>query len=128
MKSKKLEIYALAVCFASVVCLVISISIAGYSIVRIIDPGLTMYSCDFDRYQTNDRYWESKQSFSKERTKVIRPPEAVLTKQRLEALRIATEGEKRGGARSLIQSLMFVVASAVTLGVHWRIAKKARKR
>jgi len=37
MKSK-LEIYALAVCFASIVCLIISIGIAGYSIIEITAP------------------------------------------------------------------------------------------
>ncbi len=128
MKSKKLEIYALAVCFAAVVCLVISISVAGYSIIRIVDPGLTISSYNFDRYQTNDRYWQSKQYCQEDRKVVKRPSEAELTKQRLEALRIATAGEKRNGYQSLIQALIFAVVGAVTLLVHWRLAKKARKR
>ena len=43
MKSK-LEIYALSVCFAAMVCLVISGGIAGYSIFEIMMPELTMRS------------------------------------------------------------------------------------
>jgi len=125
MKSK-LEIYALAVCFAAVVCLVISISVAGYSIVRIVDPGLTMSSYNYNKYQTNDRFWESKQAYAKDQSAMKRPSEEELTKQRQEALRIELGEEKRGGLQSLIRTLMFVVVGAVALLLHWRIARRAR--
>ena len=125
MKSK-LEIYGLAVCFASVVCLVISISIAGYSIIQIVDPELTITSYNFDRYQSNDRFWETKQTCSKDQAAVKRPSEEDLTKQRLEALRIEIKGEKRNGLQSLLHALIFVMVGTVTLLLHWRIAKKAR--
>jgi hypothetical protein len=125
MKSK-LEIYALAVCFAAVVCLVISISIAGYSIIQIAQPDLTIHSYKFDKYQTNQRFWESRQSCSKDKVSMKKPAEVELTEQRLEALRIELNGEKRNGLQGLIHALMFVVVGAVTLFLHWRIAKKAR--
>ncbi len=126
MKSK-LEIYALAVCFAAVVCLVISISIAGYSTITIINPALTIKSYEFDKYQSNDRFWESKKIYySRNQSKMNRPPEEELTKQRQEELRIKLEGERRSGLQSLIYSLIFVVVGAVTLLIHWRIAKTAR--
>jgi len=126
MKSK-LEIYALAVSFAAVICLVISISIAGYSTIQIIDPELTINSYNFDKYQSNDRFWESKKNYySKDQSNVNRPSEEVLTKQRLEELRIEVRGERRNGLQSLIYSLIFVVVGAGTLLIHWRIAKNAR--
>jgi hypothetical protein len=123
----KLEIYALAVCFAAVICLVISISIAGYSTITIINPELTIESYEFDKYQSNDNYWESKKScYSRDQSKMTRPPEEELTKQRLEELSIKLKGERRNGLQSLIYSLIFVVVGAVTLLIHWRIAKNAR--
>jgi len=125
MKSK-LEIYALAVCFAAVVCLVISVSVVGYSIIRIVNPALTMPSYNYNRYQTNDRFWDSIRSRAEDQSTVKRPPEQDLTKQRLEALTIDLEGEKRDGLQSLIRALMFVVVGAVVLLLHWRIARKAR--
>jgi hypothetical protein len=125
MKSK-LEIYALAVCFAAVVCLVISISIAGYSIIQIMWPELTMRSYNFDKYQTNQLYWESKQSFSKDKVSAKKPSEVELAQQRMEALRLELNGEKRNGLQSLIHALMFIVVGTITLFLHWRIAKRAR--
>jgi len=125
MKSK-LEIYALAVCFAAVVCLVITISLAGYSIIRIVDPGLTMNPYNYNKYQTNDRFWESKQPYTKDQSSMKRPSEEELTKQRQEALRIELGGERRNGLQSLIGTLMFVVVSALALLLHWRIAKRTR--
>jgi hypothetical protein len=125
MKSK-LEIYALAVCFAAVVCLVISISIAGYSVIQIADPELTINSYKYDKYNSNDSFWETKHGRSKDQGAVQRPPEDQLTKQRLEELRTELRGEKRSGLQSLIHALMFAVVGAVTLLIHWRIARKAR--
>jgi hypothetical protein len=125
MKSK-LEIYALAVCYAAVVCLVISISVAGYSVIQIADPELTMKSYNYDKYQSNDRYWEMKQRCSEKEGVVKRPPEEELTKQRLEALRMEIKGERRSGLQTLIYALMFVIVGAVTFLLHWRIASKAR--
>jgi hypothetical protein len=125
MKSK-LEIYALAVCFTAVVCLIISVGIAGYSIIRIIDPELTMTSYNYGKYQTNDQYWQSKRTCSKDEEKEKRPSDTELTNQRVEAFQVEIQNEKRASFQALIQSLIFIVVGATTLLIHWRLAKKAR--
>ncbi len=125
MKSK-LEIYALAVCFAAVVCLVISISVAGYAVIQIADPELTISSYNYDKYQTNDRYWEMKPGCPGNKDAVRRPSEEELTKQRLEALRTEIRSERRCGLQTLIHAMIFAVVGAVTLLLHWSIARKAR--
>jgi hypothetical protein len=127
MKSK-LEIYALAVCFAAVVSLIISISMGAYSIIQIVDPDLTIRSYNYDRYQTNDRFWESKQAWHKDQNTVTRPSEEELTKQRLEELSVQVIGEKREGLQNLLHALIITVVGTVTLFLHWRIAKKAREQ
>jgi hypothetical protein len=125
MKSK-LEIYALAVCFAAVVCLVISMGIAGYSILKIAVPKLTMEAYTYDIYQTNDTYWNSK-SYCVEKEKVkVRPGEQELTKQRLDEFAVKINAEQREGLQALIQCLMFIIVSGIILLIHWKIAKKAR--
>lgn len=129
MKSK-LEIYALAVCFASIVCLIISIGIAGYSIIEITAPKITMSSHNYQKYQTNDAYWQSKWGCSeqyKATSDKTRPKEEEITKQRLDAFALAIEGEQREGFQTLIKCLMFILISGIVLFVHWRIAKNARK-
>lgn len=125
MKSK-LELYALSVCFAAVVCLVISAGIAGYAIFEVATPELTMPSYDYDKYQTNEAYWKSKYSCSKDDKSEVKPAEDVLTKQRLEAFAVEVRAEKREGFRTLIRCFMFIVVSSVTLLIHWQIAKKSR--
>jgi len=124
MKSK-LEIYALAVCFAAMVCLVVSFGIAGFGIFEIATPELTMRSYTYEKFQTNDSYFENKRPCcSKE--KEPRPSEDVLTKQRLEAFAVETKGEQREGFQTLIKCMMFIAASGIALAVHWKIAQKAR--
>jgi hypothetical protein len=125
MKSK-LEIYALAVCFAAVVCLVISIGIAGYSIIQITAPKITMNSYEYKNYQTNDAYWIQVSGCEKDKARP-RPKEEELTKQRLDAFALQVKAEQREGFQSLIKCLMFILVSSIVLFVHWRIAKNARK-
>jgi hypothetical protein len=125
MKSK-LEIYALSVCFAAVVSLVISTGIAGYAIVSIAAPRITMRSYDYDRFQTNDLYWEKISSCSKNEPAGSRPAEEELTRRRLEAFDLELESERREGVQNLLQCLMFILVSGGVLIIHWKIARKAR--
>ena len=122
----KLEIYALAVCFMSVICLVVSFGIAGYSIVEMFKPELTMASYTYERYQTNDNYWEGRRSSRNSETKEIRPSEEVLSKQRRDEYSAALRGKERSGFQALIKSLMFILAGGITLLVHWQIANRSR--
>jgi hypothetical protein len=124
MKSK-LEIYALSVCFASVVCLVISTGIAGYALFEIFTPELTMNSYKYDRYQSNEAFLEKRYSCSKEDKETIKPSKDELTKQRLEAFSVEVKAETREGVQSLIRCFMFILVSCITLLIHWRIAQKS---
>jgi hypothetical protein len=124
MKSK-VEIYALSVCFAAVVCLIISFGIAGYSIIEIVNPELTMSSYKYDQYQTNEDYRKNMDSCEKEEKTETKIDEE-LTKQRIAAFAVAVKSEKREGFQSLIQCLMFILVSSITLLIHWKIAQRAR--
>jgi hypothetical protein len=127
MKSK-LEIYALCVCFASIVSLVISMGIGSYSLVVIGAPSITMNAYNYDQYQTNDSYWNKNKPRCKENCKSIeRPEEETLKTERLNAFKIATNGESRRGFQSLLKCLFFVVFSIITLAIHWKIAKRCRE-
>ena len=125
MKSK-LEIYALSVCFAAVVCIIISAGIAGYSVFSVITPELTMSGYSYDKFQSNEAYWKSKSSCSKEEKSDVKPSEEELTKQRTEAFSVAINAEKREGFQSLIKCFMFLLVSGITLLIHWKIARNAR--
>jgi len=126
MMKSKLEIYALSVCFAAVVCLIISAGVGGYSIFEIATPELTMTSYEYDKHQTNDAFWKSKSSCSKTDLSETRPSEDELSKQRLEAFSVEIKSEQRSGFQSLIKCLIFIFVSGVTLVIHWKIAKSSR--
>src|SRR5262245_51758424 len=121
MKSK-VEIYALAICFAAMVCLVISGSVAGYSIFEIAAPEITMPSYNYERYQTNEAYWQSKRSCcSKDQEQnEPKPSDETLTKQRLDGYAIEIKSQQRSGFQALIKSLMYILVSGITLFIHWK--------
>lgn len=122
----KLEIYALSVCFAAVVCIIISAGVAGYSVFSVVTPELTMDGYRYDKLQSNEAYWKSKSSCSKEENSEVKPSEEELTKRRTEEFAIAISAEKREGFQSLIRCFMFLLVSGITLFIHWKIAKSAR--
>ena len=119
-----MKAYALSVCFIAVIGVVISTAIAGYSIFMIIAPEFALNSYDYENYQSNDSYWESISSRSKEKE---RPGKAELTRRRREAFAGAVKAEKMEGIQSLIYSLMFTLAAGITLLIHWKIARKAKE-
>jgi hypothetical protein len=126
MKSK-LEFYALSVCFAAILCIVVSSGIAGYALIQVINPDITVKTYDYDTYQTNDAYWVRNECCQADGTsKKARPSEDVLTQRRTDEFAVVLKSEKRGGMQTLISSLIFLTVGFVTLYIHWTIAKNAR--
>ncbi|MEW6715794.1 MAG: hypothetical protein AB1306_12015 [Nitrospirota bacterium] len=128
MKKSLLEIYALAVCFATMVCFVISLGVAMYSVVEIANPEFTMNPYQYNRYQSNDAYWLSKVNDYQNKDKEMkRPSEDELTKERNEGYRLAVISERRGGFQGLTKTAIIILIDAVVFLIHWRIARRARE-
>ena len=125
MKSK-LEIYALAVCFATVVSLVISLGIAGYAVFEIAVPELTMSKYAYDKYQTNEAFVKSKRSCSKDEKPELQLSEEAISKQRIDAFSVEIKAEQRDGFQTLIRCFMFILVSSIAMLIHWKIAQKSR--
>lgn len=121
MKKSILEIYALAVCFVTVVCFVITLGIAGHSILRIAKPDFTLDSWQYTQHQTNDAFWNRPDEKRKER-----PSEPELTKQREASYAMALSSEQRGGTQTLVNCLIVILINAVVFAFHWVIARRAR--
>jgi hypothetical protein len=128
LKKSLLEIYALAVCFATIVCFVISLGIALYSIVEIVNPEFTMKSYEYDQYQSNDAYWQrhSGEYWNKEKGPQ-RPSEDELTKKRKESYQLAIIAEKRSGLQGLTKTAIIILIDTVVFLIHWCIARRARE-
>ena len=128
MKKSLLEIYALAVCFATIVCFVIALGIALYSVVEITNPEFTMNSHIYRQYQSNDAYWQqNRYSYATKEQEGQKPSEAELTKERTESYRLALISEKRDGFQGLTKTGIIILIDIIAFFIHWRMAQRARE-
>ncbi len=121
MKKSIFEVYALTVCFATIVCFVVALGIAIYDFVRIANPEFTLSSYEYRRYQNNDEYWMSYQHGYNKKG-VPRPSEEELTKQRLKSYRLAIKVEKKDAFQSLTICSIILVINIIVFIVHWLVA------
>lgn len=127
MKKSILEIYALAVCFATIVCFVITLGISIYDIVRITNPEFTMSSYEYNRHQSNEAYWKSSNNCGNDDKKEQRPADEELTKQRLASYQQSIKSELRDAFQSLIQSVIILIIAVIVFFIHWRVARRSRE-
>lgn len=128
MKKAILEIYALAVCFVAVMCFAAFFSLGTYNVIQMLKPEFTMNDWVYEIHQTNDAYWKHSRNTDGgdgENTQP-RPDEATLSRQRQESFARAQATEAREGARSLVKSLIFLLADLVVFSSHWVIGRRAR--
>ena len=130
MKKTFLEIYALAVCFVTVVCFVAALGVAIYDVVQIANPEFTMNSWQYERFQSNDAFWRGCRDrsgyCSAEEKKKQRPSETQLTRQRKDAFALALKSEQREGAQSLLKATIVLLIDMAVFFVHWILARRAR--
>lgn len=130
MKKSILEIYALAVCFVTVVCFVVALGIAAYSMLEIAKPEFTIDSWQYSRHQTNDAYWNGYSGggpyFGQSEKKKERPNEPELTKEREESFARALSNEQRGGSQTLVKCLIVMLIDATFFAFHWHVSWRAR--
>ncbi len=111
-----------------IVCFVISLGAALYSIVGIASPEFTMNSYTYSRYQSNDDYWLSRvEKYLDKRKRINRPSEDELTKQRQEGYRLAAISERRDSFQTLAKAIIILIINLVVFFIHWRIAGRARQ-
>ena len=133
-----IRIYALAVCFATMMIIAISSGVALYDIVQASVPSLTINSWDYQNLQSNEAY---EQTGMLNRAAIMAPTGAValekperpdveaLSDEEITRLREAhrarvIEGHRRDALRSLIQAGIFLIISSVLFFVHWRLARR----
>lgn len=129
MKKSILEIYALAVCFVTVVCFVIAFGIATYAAIGIANPEFTLDSWTYGQHQTNDAFWNGcagARYCGPDDKKRARPSEAELSTQREDSYVRAIANERRNSSQTVVRSIIVILIDLVVFGLHWRIARSAR--
>ena len=121
VKKSLLEIYALAVCFVTVVCFVIALGIGVYDLVELAYPEFSLSSYEYERHQSDEafmRHWAKDKK---------RPAEGEVTKLREESFRTELRKEQRSAMQSLVQILIVLAIDVVVFFVHWRLAQRGRE-
>ena len=120
MKRSLVEVYALAVCFVTLVCFVIALGIGIYDLIQIVNPEFTISSYTYDRHQSNE-------AFLKNWTKDKPIPQGdELTRLREESYQAALRSESRGAIQSLTMVFIIILIDLVVYIIHWYVAKRAR--
>lgn len=133
MKKTVIEIYALLVCFVSVVCFSIWLGIGMYSWIGVLSPETTIDSFTYQRHQSNEKFIAvspmTVTPFEKQRviqTPEIRP-ESILTKNRLDSYAQAFKAEVRTNTQSILRSVIVIVISMFLFLIHWRLLKPIKE-
>ena len=141
------RIYALAVCFASVLCIAISTGVGLYDIVQISFPESTMDSYLYQNLRSDERFRRSLQLYAPRagypimmneggmgiaRANPIPYPnvketpitdEEISTRREVQ-LAAAIDNVRHDAQKSLVQILVILLVSVPLFLVHWNFARK----
>jgi hypothetical protein len=121
MKKTVIEIYAMAVCFVAIVCLVIVLGIGLYDLVEISNPEFTISSYEYKKHQSNESFLKGDCGKEKET-----PTDKEITRQRLASFQNLIAIERRDAFQSLTVIIIIIILNIIVFFIHWRIAKRAR--
>ena len=135
MKKTIVEIYALSVCFVSVGCLVIVLSLAIWDIVGAMFPEFTVNAHEFERHQSNEDFLHFRLDIleigraSGMKTDV--PKGSELSEEQVSQARARNwnrllKVERRGAVQGLARNIIILFIDIVLIWVHWGIARRAR--
>lgn len=132
MKKSILEIYALAVCFVALVCVVIALGIGVYDLIQIATSEFTISAHEYERHQSNEAFRGppgGRALFGMAQGIPMEPaerPEEEVTQQREESYQAALRSERRRGMQSLTQILIVLVLDVLVFVPHWFLARRTR--
>ena len=123
MKKTIQEIYALAVCFVTIVCAVIATGFGFYDLLEIAKPEFTLSAYEYKRFQSNDTFCRDECKNDNE-DKII---DEEITKKRLVSYELALKNEQRDAVQSLVKVFVILVIDAGVFWLHWRLARRSRE-
>ena len=129
MKKSILEIYALAVCFVALGCLVIALGIGVYDLIQIANPEFTLNAYEYERHQSNQAFRGSPGRALRGFAPGIpveprQRPDEEITQQREESYQAALRSERRRGMQSLIRIVIILVIDVLVFVPHWLLVRR----
>ncbi len=130
MKKTILEIYALAVCFFTIACFVITLGLLIWNFVEVATPEFTISSRDYECHQTDGAYkdcFSGQYQYTKSENPEIFPSGEELTKSRKSAYAQVIKSEQRNATQGIVQKLIIIIIDLLVFFAHWVLARKARE-
>ena len=127
MKKNFVEIYALAVCFFTVACIVFYLGFSAWATVRICTPQFTLNSQIWASHQSNDSFKTSGYHLPVAARDQDPNAQKVITDVRERSFAQAISSERRDGLQELIKSLLTLIIIAGVFALHWKVAAHARQ-
>lgn len=125
------RIYALLVCFVTVICITVSTGMGLYEIVKIISPELTMSTYRYQHLQSIDVYGQNRYPGFR----ITGPESGALgqlpvpkSAEELNAIREAElqalmDNERKAAIASLIRIAIVLIVTIPLFYLHWQISK-----
>jgi len=135
MKKSVLEMYALAICFVTLICFVIALGIGIYNMIRIVNPEFTLSAYEYERHQSNRAFrgfsgielrMELRGLAPARPAEISEPSDEELTRQREQSYQNVMRAEQRRGTQSLTMVGIVIFIDLMVFAVHWLLARKAR--
>lgn len=130
MKKTILEIYALAVCFFTVACFVITLSIMTWNIIEFSSPEFTLNNYEYQCHQTDQAYkdcFSTQEKYTREKSPELFPTGETLTTERESSYTREIKSEQREALQSIIPSIIVITINLLVFLVHWRLARRSRE-
>lgn len=128
-----LQLYALLVCFITVIILIITCSLSLNYITDLLIPEYKYYSA-LRHYDSNEdfiEYYERYEQTGKQETQKIislkQLTPSQLDEKRLNERRQYLEGQKVETIASLILTFQWIFIAMIFFFIHWKVYKKSEK-
>ena len=121
MKKSLLEIYALAICFVTIICFAVVLGIGLYDVLEMSNPEMTIKSYQYQKHQSNEAFTRNRSKQKEKRS------ETEITETREKSYSVALKAEQRDAIQSFIRVLIIMLINFIIFLIHWRLAKHARE-
>ena len=124
-----LEVYALAVCFVSVVVFVIVSGFGTWGLIQWVAPDFAISSYDYSCYLSDEAYSDCLKNRSYyDKNKEDLPTGEELTRKRLAKYQNDLVNTERAGKQTVVVIFVVLMIGLIIFYIHWSLASKIRNK
>jgi hypothetical protein len=129
MQKSLLEIYALAVCFLSVMCFTVALGNVAWNVVVFANPEMSLDNATWAQHQSDEKYREYLISinYGTEESPYLPPEGPALSQEREQSWTNALRGITRDAWPEILKWTISLALYAILFLIHWKMAAVARR-